>query len=484
MGLFEIRHQGDVNELLFRDIANNNLTDELNEKITELHYCVGEEEIFLKFCKALETNSDITSLKISGIFLSSQGFSSLNELLLRNRSIFELRLKSLYEKFDNMRLENIINDALCEIDSSVRILHIEYCNLTQEGMGRITDFLNRNQKLEYLSFRQFRLGGSELAFKSFVNFGEAVKNHRSLKYLSFHDCFHAFGPDIVLVLSDAIRENKVLRTLKLSNIGILDDKTIDQDRSKFLFKLGFDVAKSAIVRFDRSKVELETSCFLALANALSANTTLEELDLSNHVVRRGSLLVFLPSLIKNYTLRVLNLNGNDHGLTGNIKLLSKIIELNTGLESLSLDNCYLGSGLKSKKELSYIISALKKNKNLTSLSLKNNRLTNVDINSISTILEKNKALCRIEIDETYHKEIMESSSVELNLIERKLKGNIEIINSERRILLFRFVKNFDIKENNFASSLRHIMEMADCEPRKVSDLNQKEVVQNTSCTLM
>lgn len=495
MSLLEIT-EANFSETLLWSIANNRLTDEFNEKITHLHFNLNAYELmpFKQLCTALETNKNITSLSISGFYLTNQQALALNKLLSQTTAISELCLKSVYNQNLNLiSIEDIIDEVFCQ-NTSLRILTIDWLYLSQSGMARITEFLSRNQQLEQLSLKNIyrKRNGDELSFIHFIDFGKAVKSHSSLQSLKFSDLYGGFGPDMLTVLADALLENKVLKKLKLRNIDINTPKMVEEERNHFFNHLNLAVKNKRRASHGLPKKEnLAILCLSAFSNALSVNSTLEELDFSRNTIQSSVFSIFLTSLIKNHGLRTLNLSRCGTGLSDNKILLANLIEKNTGLEALILNSCYLGGLRTSKNEFSTFIAVMHNNKNLRSIQLEHNNFSKAQINLIASIFDKNKTLEHVLINEPHLQEEVNST---LALIEKKSAENVERNKAERRMVLFHFARNC-LKNNDsqvqeptkldkiLRKPLNLIAEFANCE-RKPASPEEEIKAKSNFCTLM
>ena len=129
-----------------------------------------------------------------------------------------------------------------------------------------------------------------------------------------------------------------------------------------------------------------------LAQALTTNTSLKELILSDNKLHNKGLYYISNSLLINTTLDNINL--------GVIKIneycsynLSKMLKSNTGLKYFSIYGNKLGD-----KAMNEIFNALSSNKSIISFSAGGNRINDNNSTAIKNLLEKNTNILVLEIN--------------------------------------------------------------------------------------
>ncbi|GBG28326.1 NACHT, LRR and PYD domains-containing protein 1 [Hondaea fermentalgiana] len=223
--------------------------------------------------------------------------------------------------------------AALTLNTSLHTLNLDDTsdeNTTAQDCRELANALRRNSSLKHFLF-----GGNRVGSAGCSAFAEAIQFNTSLSTLNLEA--NGIGEEGCAALSDMLRFNSALRKLNLARNTLIGD----------------------------------AGCRL-LAGAMSANETLEELDLeqTNAGASTGAGIHALSTALRsNTTLKTLNLAENDLGASSVIHL-SKLLSLNSSITTLVLARNRIGI-----KAIRQLVLGLSTNTTLKRLDLVGNPLT-------------------------------------------------------------------------------------------------------------
>lgn len=206
----------------------------------------------------------------------------------------------------------------------------------------------------------------------------------SITELNLPDAAMTIGE--IRLLAAALSWNTTLRSLKLPfNPEIAGDEAILLAKSL--------KANQSLTELDLSGFGAEEgSGFPAVVNILKENTSITHLTLDHN--RRESAMVFLGNaLIHNQTLAVLSVRGvrfdNDMGATA----FGNAVGANTSLRELDLSNTQLGTG----STLEHFCEGFRKNSSLTKIKMGDSEWTKDGMAALGDALAGNTSIARLSI---------------------------------------------------------------------------------------
>lgn len=219
-------------------------------------------------------------------------------------------------------------------------------------------------KLLTLSKNKISLNGLSILSKQ-------ICNHPSLKEL--HLQANLLNADSCSELSKIIFENTTIKTLNLSNNKI---------NEKGCLLLSDSIrANNAIVHLQLQGNNIEDLGLKYILNALLESEIIESIDISNNNLSEESSELIGDFIHNNNSLRSLNISNNE---LLSLHPINSVITENTKLEQLDLGNTAL-----SNDEVITLCSSLEKRKKLISLNISCNELTNEILPSIISLIKSN-----------------------------------------------------------------------------------------------
>lgn len=295
-------------------------------------------------CSALESNTTLASLDLSGNSLRGEGPKAVARMLEANRTLVDLDLEDI-----DLRDEGAEDLATAAArNSALRRLNVSRnTDLSADGMLRMIDGLVA-ARLSSLDLRGIGLddtGARRLAD------GLASSPLRILNV----GC-NAIGDDGASALFDALCDNGTLQTLVLENVRL--------------------AAKGCN----------------AAADFLRSNHTLRSLDLSDNSIDPAACDQLARGLRHNTALTHLDLGFNYVGDEGCRALSAAMIEGNSALISLQLEKNGIGdAGAQA------LAAALVASEHLRVMDLTNNQIGHPGIEALCTALHRNVTLARLSV---------------------------------------------------------------------------------------
>ena len=344
-------------------------------KTLDVSYCIIDDQGMMSLASALEMNSSLEELDLSGNrVVTGIGHMALGESLKRNRGL--------------------------------KTLNISHCGIDEEGMMSLASALEMNGSLEELDLS----GNRVVTGIGHMALGESLKRNRGLKTLNISCC--GMDDQSMISLASALEMNGSLEELDLTwnravtGIGLM--------------ALGESLKRNrGLKTLNISHCGMDDQGMMSLASALEMNSSLEELDLSgNRVVTGIGHMALGESLKRNRGLKTLNISHcgiDDQGMMS----LASALEMNGSLEELNLSwNEVTGIGLMALGE------SLKRNRGLKSLMLYGlygfYNISDKDWKQFIACLRENNDLTKLELSLLYlPRELVLQETVTVNQIRRE-----------------------------------------------------------------
>ena len=223
---------------------------------------------------------------------------------------------------------------------SVQALKLKHCNITSTGAVSIFRSLEHNTSLEELNLsgnRQLAEGDSEAVGCAIERMLNA---NRHLKILNLNDC--KLETTVITHTAAGLAHNASLVQLNIGwnsfNIGIFNQNNITSEGWVHLFKALCNNTSLKKLDISGNKPVMEGS--VALAEMLSCNKSLTELNLRLCDIPEAGLREVARGLLHNTTLKKLDISHNKLGIEGSVAL-AEMLSCNKSLTELNLGLCDL-----------------------------------------------------------------------------------------------------------------------------------------------
>ena len=323
--------------------------------------------------KAVEINTSLTSLDLSGNYLNGENANHFFEALKTNKTLTSLNLSS-----------DEINDDIYSIDDALKE-NTTLTSLTLLGKeignsvaNLIANGLKENTGLTSLSFGILKDEGAE-------SIAEALKENKTLKKLVLTCDMSDEGAESI---AEALKENKTLTSLDLLG-GFIEAK----GANKIAEALKENTSLTSLVLKYSHMISNPDDSF-DCHDALKKNKTLTSLTLIGNQPERykSSIIEKLSSGLKlNKNLRELVLEQNTFR-SEDVKHISDALEENTGLTSLFIKNNVIGD-----EGAIQLAEALKTNKTLKILVLLDNQIGDIGASALAEALKTNTTLNLLDL---------------------------------------------------------------------------------------
>jgi Ran GTPase-activating protein (RanGAP) involved in mRNA processing and transport len=131
--------------------------------------------------EGLEKNTSLKVLNLEGCGISDEGAKRIGQMLEMNGTLIHLNLEENYSIGDEGAIR--IAEGL-EMNTSLKILDLEGCQIGSKGAKRIGEMLEMNGTLIHLNLEGNRVIGDEGA----IRIAEGLEKNTSLKILNIKDC--------------------------------------------------------------------------------------------------------------------------------------------------------------------------------------------------------------------------------------------------------------------------------------------------------
>ncbi len=375
---------------LLAKISNN---DPLLTSI-KLNRDIFEAGMIQNLAKAMETNTNLQSIDLSGVPLTDIDTTTIIHIL-QTHPLSSINLSQTY-------LIDTSATAIAEIlkvNTSLKTINLASNSIGAVAGQKIVEALKVNNTLEMVNLSgNIRLGAGGNAI------GEALTNNTSITNLDLSSCY--LTPDAVINIAKALRSNKTLGSLNLSHNNMNKNAQVGEQLgaalkiNSSLFSLNFGTGSlgeigglalckalkvnNTLTTLNLEVNELDTPCGHAIGEALAGNTTLKSLNLNRNKLKADGERAIAEALKTDCTLEELYLNSNELGPDGGLAICNAL-KSNNALKVLTLRNNVLTS-----RTAAAFGKVLQKNTTLTSLDLSLNEITTGT--SIARAIKINKTL--------------------------------------------------------------------------------------------
>ena len=423
-----------ISGLLTFHVSYNKFTDEAADELANLllnniklqefdlsHNNLSTSDT-VKISKGMKNISNLIAISISHNIITDNAAYSIASVLSYNNN-----LQMLNMSFNHLRSIHPVGciEIFNGMKSSfnLRNLDISHNNITHEAAESIAAVLSHNTKLEELNFSYNNLQTSG-AIKIF----QGVKNTLSLTKLNVaHNMITDEATEYII---DVLCNNSKLKEFHISHNSLLEIHIITM------------MVISKMIKVNKSVNE-------QVANKLSIFvTSLQELNLSNINLQTADAIKGFKELNNICTLKVFNISGNSLSLHA-ADCLAEFLSKNSELQELDLSNNDL-----QESGISKVLGAIKCS-NLTKLNISKNNANlkgTVDILSCSTqLVELNLSYNKLSdaVDTTQF--FSESNSIFGNLAILNLSNICHEINEEAAVALSNVLsQNCKLRELNLS----------------------------------
>ncbi|NXE53159.1 LRC34 protein, partial [Casuarius casuarius] len=235
-------------------------------------------------------------------------------------------------------------------NSTLRYLNLMFNDIGTSGAELIAKALHRNETLLYL-----RMTGNKIGNKGGMYFASMLQINSVLEKLDLGDC--DLGMRSLIAIATVLTPNKSIKAINLNRPLLYSQEEETTVHIALMLKTNSSLVELHLCKHEMKKFGVERLC-----EALYENCSLRYLDLSCNKITRDD-VKFLGELLKrNQTLQILDLNSNRIEDDGAICLSEALALYNRTLQALSVaSNNISGKGLialsdsmKTNMELSYI----------------------------------------------------------------------------------------------------------------------------------
>jgi Ran GTPase-activating protein (RanGAP) involved in mRNA processing and transport len=270
-------------------------------------------------------------LKTLGIgkgLLSDKGATLLAEGLGANTTLKELRMECLIERH-GLGTE-LLGQALA-VNSSLKTLNLAHSNVP-EGAAWIANGIKTNSTLEILNMGYNPLIG-DYGNDALDGLGQALAVNSSLKKLDLTYCLASARA--VTSLAEGLKTNTTLEILDLKR-NVFSSELFGGDVGEAL-ETALSV-NSSLRTLDLTNCHLDSSSTTCLGRGLRANTTLEVLRMGQNLVGSIGASAFVEAMGSNVSLKTLELTDCkiDCKIGDAIKALAVNLILNTKMMTLKM----------------------------------------------------------------------------------------------------------------------------------------------------
>ena len=394
-------------------VKNNTMLEDI--KVSEL---ILRHDDFLNLEKHLVKFKGLKHLSFTGCTFGDHNIDNVEVVIINNNELESLHLshckildqvvnkfvptQNAYLKYLNIHNDQQISNEVGQIFRNLKLLNFLQCvDLTGNLMSNysisdIEEMIKHNMHLQKLCLPNCVFNKTELRI-----IFQAVGTVSSLQYVDFSTSKvdNELASDVALLLTN----NTNLKQLKFSKI------CLDQNGFKHLKTVL--VKLHGIVNFSITNCSFTDQDAANIAIAISNNTSIQELDLSNCNMFYG--MDIFKQLTITSSLHCLRLND----ITISDKMEDEVIAIvnnNSNLEDLEMAGCYMSRGFYIKlincpqfrkisklnfscnsvvsKEIKQLLPILSSHSNLKSLDLSNCKLKSNEVTQIFYALRKVKCL--------------------------------------------------------------------------------------------
>jgi hypothetical protein len=395
----------------------------------KMNECVTDQKTFQHLSKILENISPDNSLRIclknSNIedsYIKHFNFSKSRILNLSGNNITNQGVYFMCNSFTNIQWLNLGNNNInsygafyfsvfLKDDKSLQYLNLSRNNITEPGVHVLLESLNNNPShqlsilnlsenifsnfenipsLSNLRILKLKIAGIYLELENLTHFFKHFNNNNFIKSLSIGCRKHSYNT--LSMLFERLKENKMLEELSITNsyLGTCQHLEVIPNyfsrnecilkklnlSSNLLHNSKSDLICNILYTNKLQKLNLMNNelnlwpqkDWNLFCRSISQNKMLEDLNLSKNFIK-DKVNLLLQELMKNSTLKILNLSCNEIGSTNSTAIyLKAFLEKHPKIHTLNLKSNLINDG-----GFLIIKDSLLKNKQLKKVNLKHNK---------------------------------------------------------------------------------------------------------------
>ena len=377
--------------------------DENNLDLSDNPIQDGEDGLS-HLCQALTTNTSLVELNLSHckLTITEGNGQTLNHMLKTNKtlSVFTLSNNSINGYGVRYISEGIgSSSAISKLDLSGNPIQDG-----EDGLSHLCQALTTNLCILELNLSDCKLTITEENGKALSHM---LKTNKTLNIFALtNNSINGCG---VRYLSKSISSSSPITKLDLSGNPI-------QNREDGLSHLCEALTtNTSLEELNLSNCKLCEACGTALCHMLKANRTLTSLDLSRNEVSKHNVASIAEGLRSNHSLKCLDLRWCGICDT-EMKSLAHSLTVNDSLEELKLYNDTI-----SPEAARGFSDMLKRNSSLKKLNVSRSKLTDEAVKSLASALEVNSTLQELDVSRNNH-----VSDTALVALGESLKRNSEL----------------------------------------------------------
>jgi len=306
------------------------------------------------------------SLHIDRLFLSSQEFLLFKEAILSlepNEEFKTLIVSQIDEKFINSL------PAICEKNLALTRLEIYHIHFDDENIDMLFNLFRKNSQLTEFVLHSCDIPDGSLKKLSAIWSQDTTLKTLEIKLLNYKEeksFFNSQGMklDDIEGLAELLRKNKTISSLALTNNNIGPDK--------LAMLVSALEENNTLTHLNFALNPLGNEGISVLCQSLAKNDAFKSLDVENTKMGYEGVKV-LCNLIKQKSFIHLSIANNDISLEG-VEILADALRHNHTLTTLDLGGINIrrvdGVFIRDSRILGPLISAVKNNKNLKTLSIR------------------------------------------------------------------------------------------------------------------
>ena len=384
-------------------------------------------------------SDDTSSIAISKLDLSDNpiqdgedGLSHLCQALTTNTSLVELNLSDC--KLTITEGNGTTLNHMLKTNKTLRVFTLSNNSINGYGVRYITEGISSSSAISKLDLSGNPIQDGEDGLSHLC---QALTTNLCLLELNLSDCKLTITEENGKALSHMLKTNKTLNIFALTNNSINGcgvrylSKSISS--SSAITKLDLSgnpiqnredglshlcealTTNTSLEELNLSNCKLCEACGTALCHMLEANRTLTSLDLSRNEVSKHNVASIAEGLRSNHSLKCLDLRWCGICDT-QMKSLAHSLTVNDSLEELKLYNDTI-----SPEAARGFSDMLKRNSSLKKLNVSRSKLTDEAVKSLASALEVNSTLQELDVSRNNH-----VSDTALVALGESLKRNSEL----------------------------------------------------------
>ena len=344
----------------------------------------GKDGLF-HLCQALTTNTSLVELNLSKckLTITKENGQALSHMLKTNKTLNILALvnNSINGRDVRYLSEGISSSAISKLDLSNNPIQVG-----EDGLSHLCQALTTNSSLVELNLSNFKLTITE---ENGQALGHMLKTNKTLKSLKIPPLVNTNGRG-VRYLSEGISYSSAISKLDLS------DNPIQRGEDGLSHLCQALTSNTSIEELNLSNCKLHKACDPALRHMLETNNTLTALNLSfNPSISDDNVSGTAEGLRSNHSLKCLNLRLCRIRDT-EMNSLADCLMVNDSLEELDLR-----ANTISPEAARGFSDMLKQNSTLKKLNVSYCKLTDAAVKSLASALEVNSSLQELDLSNNY-----------------------------------------------------------------------------------